>query len=218
MEVGEVTICGHFKVVQLSELDFPGHPYSASVLKAGYCLPQTEGTFRADGSITLVTGPKNILVDTGGPWDRDFLLLKLKEKDLGPGDVHVVVGTHGHSDHVGNLNLFPKALIIVGYDISEGDTYHSNRLAEGQAFTIDEHVCVVPTPGHTGQDVSLRVKGASVGTLLVAGDLFESCSDENSWRELSMNTAVQEIHRQEALRTADVIIPGHGFPFRIIKR
>lgn len=140
MEVGEVTICGHFKVVQLSELDFPGHPYSASVLKAGYCLPQTEGTFRADGSITLVTGPKNILVDTGGPWDRDFLLLKLKEKDLGPGDVHVVVGTHGHSDHVGNLNLFPKALIIVGYDISEGDTYHSNRLAEGQAFTIDEHV------------------------------------------------------------------------------
>lgn len=78
-------------------------------------------------------------------------------------------------------------------------------------------MCVVPTPGHTGQDVSVRLKGTSVGTLLVAGDLFESCSDEENWRELSMNTAVQETHRQEALKTADVIIPGHGFPFRIIK-
>lgn len=140
METDGSTTCGHFKVVQLSELDFPGHPYSVSVLKTGYCLPQNDGTFHADGSITLITGPKNILVDTGGPWDRDFLLQKLKEKDLGPGDVHVVVGTHGHSDHVGNLNLFPTALIIVGYDISERDTYHSNRLAEGQAYTIDEHV------------------------------------------------------------------------------
>lgn len=76
---------------------------------------------------------------------------------------------------------------------------------------------MLPSPGHTGQDVSVQVKGASVGTVLVVGDLFESCSDEDSWRELSMNTAVQEVNRQDALRTADVIIPGHGLPFRIVK-
>lgn len=144
MAVDGSTVGGNSEVVQLSELDFPGQPYSASVLQAGYCLPQADGTFRADGSITLITGPKNILVDTGGPWDRDLLLLKLKEKDLVPGDVHVVVGTHGHSDHVGNLSLFPKALIVVGYDVSEGDTYRSNGLAEGQAYTIDEHVSSGP--------------------------------------------------------------------------
>lgn len=143
MEKEESINCRHCKRIQLLELDFPGHPYSASVLKAGYCVSQTEGTFRADGSITLITGPKNILVDTGGPWDRDFLLLKLTERGLRPGDIDVVVGTHGHSDHIGNLSLFPKALIIVGYDISEGDIYHSNRLAEGQTYTIDEHVSTV---------------------------------------------------------------------------
>lgn len=76
---------------------------------------------------------------------------------------------------------------------------------------------MLPSPGHTGQDVSVQVKGASVATVLVAGDLFESCSDEDSWRELSMNTAVQEVNRQDALRTADVIIPGHGLPFKIVK-
>lgn len=144
MEADRDVISGQFKLVPLSELDFPGQPYSVSVLKVGYCLPQTDGTFRADGTITLITGPRTILVDTGGPWDRDFLLLKLKERGLGPGDIHVVVGTHGHSDHVGNLSLFPKAMIIVGYDISEGDTYRPNTLAEGHAYTIDDHVSIGP--------------------------------------------------------------------------
>lgn len=78
-------------------------------------------------------------------------------------------------------------------------------------------VTVVPSPGHTGQDVSVQVTETSVGTVLVAGDLFECCSDEDSWRDLSMNTAVQEVNRQEALRTADVIIPGHGLPFRVLR-
>ncbi|XP_073331175.1 metallo-beta-lactamase domain-containing protein 1 [Pagrus major] len=210
---------GQFRTVPLSqsESDFFGVPYSVSVLKVGYCIPQTDGTFRADGTITLITGPKIILVDTGGPWDRDFLKETLKERGLEPGDIHMVVCTHGHSDHVGNLSLFPTAVIIVGYDISEGDTYRINQMAEGQAYTIDEHVSVIPSPGHTGQDVSVQVKGTSAGTVLVAGDLFECCSDEDSWRDLSMNTAVQEVSRQEALCTADVIIPGHGLPFRVLR-
>ncbi|KAL7375148.1 hypothetical protein ABVT39_012744 [Epinephelus coioides] len=209
--------CGPFQTVPLSELDFPGQPYSVTVLKAGYCLPQTDGTFRADGTITLITGPRTILVDTGGPWDRDFLLTTLKERGLEPGDIDVVVGTHGHSDHVGNLSVFPAAVMIVGYDVSEGDRYRPNQLAEGQAYSIDKQVTVVPSPGHTGQDVSVQVMETSVGTVLVAGDLFECCSDEDSWRDLSMNTAVQEVNRQEALRTADVIIPGHGLPFRVLR-
>ncbi|XP_068444080.1 metallo-beta-lactamase domain-containing protein 1 [Clinocottus analis] len=215
---GEV-VCGGFKVVPLSEsqADFPGQPYSVSVLKVGYCLPQTDGTFRADGTITLITGPKTILVDTGGPWDRDFLLQTLKKRGLAPGDIDVVVGTHGHSDHIGNLSLFPTAAMIVGYDVSEGDAYRPNKLADGHAHCIDEHVSVVPSPGHTGQDVSVQVMGTTGGTVLVAGDLFECCSDEDSWRELSMDTAVQEVSRQEALRTADVIIPGHGLPFRVLR-
>ncbi|XP_008286002.1 metallo-beta-lactamase domain-containing protein 1 [Stegastes partitus] len=210
---------GQFQRVSLSDsqLDFSGQPYSVSVLKVGYCCPQTDGTFKADGTISLITGPRTILVDTGGPWDRDFLLKSLKDRGLEPRDINVVVGTHGHSDHIGNLNLFPAAVMIVGYDISEGDTYRPNKLAEGQMYSIDEHVSVVPTPGHTGQDVSVQVKGTSAGIVLVAGDLFESCSDEDSWRDLSTDTAVQEVNRQEALCNADIIIPGHGLPFRVLR-
>uniref|UniRef100_UPI003AAE97E6 metallo-beta-lactamase domain-containing protein 1 n=1 Tax=Centroberyx gerrardi TaxID=166262 RepID=UPI003AAE97E6 len=219
METGGKPVPFEFKTVPFSEsqLDISGQPYSVSVVKVGYCLPQPDGTFRADGTISLITGPRTILVDTGGPWDRDFLLTTLKERGLGPGDVNLVVGTHGHSDHIGNLGLFPTAMIVVGCDISEGDRYLPNQLAEGQAYRIDEHVSIVPSPGHTGQDVSVQVRGTSLGTVLVAGDLFECCSDEESWRALSVSPAVQEVSRQEALRTADVIIPGHGLPFRVFR-
>lgn len=78
-------------------------------------------------------------------------------------------------------------------------------------------VSVIPTPGHTAQDVSVQVRGTTAGTVLVAGDLFESYSDEETWRDLSVNTAVQEVSRQAALQTADVIIPGHGLPFRVVR-
>lgn len=138
---GKLTSCP-VKRIQLSEaeLDIVGQPYSVSVLKVGYCLSQPDGTFRADGTISLLTGPRTILVDTGGPWDRDFLLTSLKEKGLAPGDVSLVVGTHGHSDHIGNLGLFQAAMIVVGCDISEGDRYLPNQLADGQPYPIDENV------------------------------------------------------------------------------
>ncbi|XP_048092436.1 metallo-beta-lactamase domain-containing protein 1 [Alosa alosa] len=195
--------------------DIPGQPYSISVLKEGYCVSQADGCTRADGTISLLVGPKNILVDTGGPWDRDFLLAQLEKTGLKPDDINIVVGTHGHSDHVGNLGLFPDALIVVGCDISQGDLYLPNELADGQPYLIDDHVSIVPTPGHTGRDVSVLVKDTSVGVVLVAGDLFECCDDEDSWRALSENPEVQEINRKVALQTADVIIPGHGPRFKV---
>ncbi|XP_027025371.1 metallo-beta-lactamase domain-containing protein 1 [Tachysurus fulvidraco] len=194
-----------------------GEPYCVSVLKHGYCISQADGSVRADGSITLITGPQTILVDTGGPWDRDFLLSKLKERGLSPADVSFVVGTHGHSDHVGNLNLFTRATVVVGCDVSQGDRYIPNMLAEGSPYPIDPYVSIIPTPGHTGRDVSVLVKGTVVGQVLVAGDLFECCTDEGSWRELSENPEVQDVSRQTALKTANVIIPGHGAPFRVFR-
>lgn len=120
--------------------DIAGEPYCISVLKEGYCLVQPDGSARADGTISLLTGPKTILVDTGGAWDRDFLLAQLETRGLKPRDINIVVGTHGHSDHVGNLGLFPDALMVVGCDINQGDLYLPNELATGQPYPIDDHV------------------------------------------------------------------------------
>jgi len=54
----------------------------------------------------------------------------LSGRGLSCSDITHVVCSHGHSDHVGNLNLFPEALLIVSFDICRGDTYFENGLAK----------------------------------------------------------------------------------------
>ncbi|XP_051900512.1 metallo-beta-lactamase domain-containing protein 1 [Pristis pectinata] len=198
-------------------LAIPGSPYSVFVIKEGYAYTDEEGNTRADGSITLVKGPQVVLVDTGNPWDGGVILRTLESHGLGPGDVSYVVCTHGHSDHVGNLGLFPEATFIVSFDICRRDAYLSHDFRSGLPYRIDDWLEVFATPGHCGSDVSLLVRGTCLGTVVVAGDLFEREDDEQSWRELSENPELQARHRDRVRTLADVIIPGHGPPFRVTK-
>lgn len=50
--------------------------------------------------------------------------LGLQKNGLSPEKIHYCVCTHGHSDHVGNLSMFDKAIHILSYDVCEGDKYH----------------------------------------------------------------------------------------------
>jgi len=52
----------------------------------------------------------------------------LNDRGIRPSDITHVVCSHGHGDHVGNLNLFPDALLIVSFDISRRDTYYDSPL------------------------------------------------------------------------------------------
>ncbi|CAH3167569.1 unnamed protein product [Pocillopora meandrina] len=84
-----------------------GALYKVSILLDGYGYTDEENRYRANGTSTLITGPNNrIIVDTGSPRDKQRLLDKLKHLGHTPEEVNFVVCTHGHIDHVGNLNLF----------------------------------------------------------------------------------------------------------------
>eukprot|EP00061_Rhincodon_typus_P003485 g20211.t1 len=195
----------------------PGNPYSVFVLKEGYAYTDGDGNTRAGGSITLLKGQHAVLVDTGSPWDKDYLLQALQAHGVEPDGVSFVVCTHGHSDHVGNLNLFPEATIIVSRDICRRDVYLGHDFSAGLPYQLDHGLEVLPTPGHCGGDVSVLVRGTEEGTVVVAGDLFEREGDDEgggSWQLLSENPELQAEQRQRVLALADIIIPGHGPPFR----
>ncbi|NXW12045.1 MBLC1 protein, partial [Fregetta grallaria] len=197
-----------------------GAPYTLRVLQEGYSSPQSDGTLRADGSITLIRGgPVTALVDTGGPWDRHRLLKLLANQGLSPNDVTHVICTHGHSDHVGNINLFATATLLVGFDLSRGEgCYLPHGLAEGCPYVLHPgHLEVTATPGHTFNHVSVVVRDTSLGTVVVAGDLFEKEEDEEEWRTLSEDPRKQERSRRRVMAMADVIVPGHGPPFRVFR-
>ncbi|XP_028399196.1 metallo-beta-lactamase domain-containing protein 1-like [Dendronephthya gigantea] len=184
----------------------------------GYSENSGPGEQRATGSSTLVKGPKNVIVDTGNPSEKDKLLKALDEKGhLPPEEIDFVVCTHGHSDHVGNLNLFPDATFIVSYDVSKKDQYIVHQFKHGVVYKIHEDVEVWPTPGHTDSDVSVIVKNTRHGTVAITGDLFEKAADlarEDLWKAYSEHEELQRDNREKILGIADYIVPGHGAMFR----
>lgn len=191
---------------------------NVQVLQEGYGYTDSENKYHATGSITLVrTKHYVILVDTGSPRDKDKLLESLSKLKVNLDDVDYVVCTHGHVDHVGNLNLFPKAVHIVGYDICKNDDiYVENNLKNGDHFILEtDSVEIVPTPGHTGEDITVLVYNTINGTVAITGDLFECQDDESSWRDISQYVTKQEINREKITKMSNCIVPGHGAMFKI---
>lgn len=128
--------------------------------------------------------------------------------------------THGHSDHVGNNNLFLNAQQIVGHDISHQDRFKiHDSFTNGKPFPLTDDLEVVATAGHTAKCVSVVVRNCSEGVVVIAGDLFEKYEDienEDTWLGAgSENPCVQRSNRLRMAQLADVIVPGHGAPFNV---
>lgn len=195
--------------------------YRVVVLFEGYSNPVFGGQ-TANCSCTLITGKKNIIVDTMTSWDGEKLICELKKHGVSPDSIDYVVSTHGHSDHTGNNNLFLSAKHIVGWSISYKDRYFDHPFERGVPYRIDECISVMPTPGHTMSDVSVVIRNAEhLGTVVVAGDLFENENDlldDRVWKAAgSESEELQKQNRSRVLEIADYIVPGHGKMFKVKK-
>lgn len=183
------------------------------VLFDGYSR-NTELGSTSNCTCTLIKGPKNVIVDTMTAWDGPRIESALEDYDLKCCDIDYVVCTHGHSDHIGCNYLFQNAIHIVGFDISKKDFYYNFDFTTGEPYVISDGIRVIPTPGHTMQDVSVIVSNDK-GIYAITGDLFENKDDESIWRQFGADNAeLQEKHRNEILKYADFIIPGHGPIFK----
>lgn len=101
-------------------------PNDSGILSCGV-LPYVH----ANCSCSLITGEKNVIVDTMTPWDKEKILDALQIRNLKPEDIDYVISTHGHSDHTGNNNLFTSAKHIVGYCFSWKDQYYLHPFERG---------------------------------------------------------------------------------------
>lgn len=193
------------------------------ILVPGYSFMIDNDTVnRACGTCTLVEADgQYILVDTLGPWDSKQLIETLDERGLSPDDINILIGTHGHPDHVGNLNLFTNAKFhFVGHSIYQDDRYRDHPFKDGVPYQISTNVQIIPTPGHTLTCISLMVKNcAKYGTVAIAGDLFENAkdlTDDKIWKDAgSEDPKQQAISRAKILSTANYIVPGHGNIFKV---
>jgi glyoxylase-like metal-dependent hydrolase (beta-lactamase superfamily II) len=158
------------------------------VLVPGHARWTREGKLQAGCTITLIKGQPNIVVDTGGPDQREVLVAALAAAGVRPDEIDFVVNTHGHLDHVGNNNLFAGATFVLDVDIARHGEYWTHDFAKAPlvlgSANGDGAITVVPTPGHTDHDLTVMVPTGN-GTVAIVGDLFEHEGDwlDHSWEE-----------------------------------
>lgn len=187
------------------------------VLFNGYSIQKDDVTLAACTSV-LIKGPPIIIIDTLSSWDGEKLKSAIEANYLKCEDVDYVICTHGHSDHIGCNYLFTNAKQIVGYDICFKNEYFSHDFSTGKEYIINNNVKVIPTPGHTSQDVSV-IATYNDTIYAITGDLFENeddLEDSNLWVKAGSDCEnLQRLNREKILKLTDYIIPGHGKMFKV---
>lgn len=198
------------------------------ILAEGYSRADSTDTdcMRANCTCCLVQtqSGRNIIVDTMTAWDGEVIVKALEKLGLRCQDIHFVVCTHGHSDHIGCNYLFQNAeWHFVGTCKSHADKYPECNFDE--PFPLDkDNVIIVKTPGHTLTCVSVVVHNADTihygsGTVGICGDLFER--EEDVWQPDiwlgagSENAKLQRTNRYKIAEMCSIIIPGHGKGFQV---
>jgi glyoxylase-like metal-dependent hydrolase (beta-lactamase superfamily II) len=178
---------------------------SVHVLNAGYAGD------RVASSVTLVRdGDALIVVDPGMVADRALILEPLRALGVAPGDVTHVFLTHHHPDHSINVGLFPTAEVVDFWARYRGDEWLDH---DGEGYRLSANTELWLTPGHSEEDA----------TLIVRADDATYALTHLWWREdrtphvdpLASDQAALERGRKRVLAVADIVIPGHGAPFRV---
>ncbi|MCG7841481.1 MAG: MBL fold metallo-hydrolase [Methanomassiliicoccales archaeon] len=165
----------------------------------------------ARSSATLVSrGERHLLVDVSGPQNRTALLDALRSRGIFPEQIEVVVLTHLHHDHDGNLDIFPHAKKYAHKLESPGPSFE----VVSDDFDVWEGVRLIHTPGHTRGGMSVLVR--SDETYALVGDAIPSADNVRKWIPpgLHYDADVALASMSKLVRMADVIVPGHGRPFR----
>ena len=114
-------------------------------------------------------------------WHRPkTLAAQLDELGVKPSDIKALAVSHTHPDHIGNVELFPNAMLYVQkaeYEWPGTDNTprfkkeHPVTLLEGDRDVFgDGSVTILSTPGHTPGHQSLLVKLPKTGEVVLSGD------------------------------------------------
>ena len=162
----------------------------------------------------------NILVDTGAGLNKYYLFSKLRENNVEPADIELIVNTHCHFDHIGGNHFFPDAKVAIhrldaisiknkdalGTSMSVFDNPGNCRvdieLEEGDEIADFK---VIHTPGHTKGGICLWdgenlisgdtiFAGGGVGRMDIGGDYEDMKNSVKRLTELDVKN----------------IYPGHG--------
>ena len=208
---------------------------SVEVLLHGQSLRTDSGSVGFCSTL-LIRGQKLTVVDTGHVGRRQPLLSALEAAGLEPADIDVAVMTHAHWDHAQNYDLFDNATTLIHeWELKYARNPHPNDWATPrwtsamldyldnveaveEGYEIEPGVRIMHTPGHSPGSMGVLVETGE-GTLAITGDSIHSAAVAVSrvallvfWNEADARRSIDRV-----LESAEVIYPGHGRPFRMLK-
>jgi N-acyl homoserine lactone hydrolase len=136
-------------------------------------------------------------------WRRPkTLAAQLDQLGLKPSDIKAVAVSHTHPDHVGNVEMFPAAMLYVqkaeyewpgANNAPRFKPEHPVTKLEGDRDVFgDGSVVILSTPGHTPGHQSLLVKLPKTGAILLSGDAVHFKENWDNRRVPSMNFSKDE--------------------------
>jgi glyoxylase-like metal-dependent hydrolase (beta-lactamase superfamily II) len=122
---------------------------------------------------------------------------QLQEIGVSPADITALAVSHTHPDHIGNVEMFPKAMLYVQKAEYEWPgpnnaprfkPEHPVTKIEGN-FDVygDGSITIISTPGHTPGHQSLLVRLPSTGPVILTGDAVHFQSNWDNRRVPAMN-------------------------------
>lgn len=173
------------------------------VLFEGYAHDRVAGTvscLRDAGTIAIV--------DPGMVPSRAAILDPLAALGISPDSVTDVILSHHHPDHTINIGLFENARVHDFWAIYENDLW-LDRDADGAHLT--DSIWFMTTPGHTAQDMTTLVR-TDDDVITAFTHLWWDATSESD--PLAQDEQALFVHRERVLEVANVVVPGHGAPFR----
>ena len=158
-------------------------------------------TLVRDGELVAV-------IDPGLAPSQAAILDPLSALGVAAEDVTAVILSHHHPDHTINAALFPAAAVHDHWAVYRGDDWESR---ECDGAEVSASVRLIRTPGHSAEDLSTLI-GTPDG-IAVATHLWWT-ADGPADDPYAPDRELLRRSRERVLGLADLIIPGHGAPFR----
>jgi len=196
-----VLYCGDIALNDASSFT-PGASGPGALAVTCYLIKHGQGwllwdTGLPDAIVDMPNGQKS----PAGVWtSKKTLASQLTGLGLKPSDIQYVGLSHQHGDHVGNLDLFPRATLLeaeyewvppVGPRRFKPEQPVTKAEGDHDVFG-DGSVVLISTPGHTPGHQCLLVRLPKTGALLLSGDAVHTKANWDSHRVPQRNLNVPQ--------------------------